>query len=165
MKSQQPTPIMRAIRVITVAATEQARRIDEAIAHRAYEIFERRGGMGWHELEDWRQAESEVRSKLCFGRTSSDDALLVACDIARFEESSVEIWVAPRQLTICGRPTGRKEKAAGSYPYHGLVFRVVSLPAEVETGRVVTTVKHNFLDIHLPMVHSKQEGRALAHAV
>ena len=165
MRGKQLVPTVSTIRVTSVNSTEQARRIDEAIAHRAYEIFEQRGGMGWHELEDWRQAESEVRSKLCFGRTSSDDSLRVACDIAGFEEGSVEIWVAPRQITICGKPIGHREKTAGPHPYHGLVFRVVALPAEVEVTRVFTTLKHDFLDIHLPTVRSKQQGRSLAHAV
>jgi len=38
---------------------EQARREQAAVARRAYEIFESRGSASWHELEDWREAESE----------------------------------------------------------------------------------------------------------
>jgi HSP20 family molecular chaperone IbpA len=157
----------KTIAVTTVNATEQARRIDETIAHRAYEIFERRGGMGWHELEDWRQAESDVRSKLCFGLTSSEDSLFVGCDVAGFEEGSVEVWVAPRQMTICGKPFGPKEQTAKSetHPYRGVVFRVVSLPVEVEPGRVLISLERNFLEIHLSTVHSKQESHVRAQAV
>jgi hypothetical protein len=165
-------PTTNAIRVSAVNTAEQTRRIDQTIAHRAYEIFEQRGGMGWHELDDWRQAESEIRSTLCFGLTGSDDALLVAFNIANlvafnianFEKDSVEIWVAPRQMIICGKPIAPKEKAAPSHPYHGVVFRVVALPAEVEVGRVSTSLKHNFLEVRLPRVHSRQVGRALAYA-
>jgi HSP20 family molecular chaperone IbpA len=165
MNAKQAAPTATTIRVTEVNATEQMRRIDEAIAHRAYEIFERRGGMGWHELEDWRRAESEIRSKLCVGVTSSDDALSVSCDAAGFEMGTVEVWAAPRQLTVCGKPISHREPTVRPNPYHGLVFRVVPLPLEVEPSRVVTTLKRHFLEIHLPIVCSRQERLARAHSV
>ena len=121
--------------------------------------------MGWHELEDWRQAESEIRSKLCFGRTSSDNALIVSCDVAGFEKGSVEIWAAPRQITICGKPLTQHKSAAGSNPYRGIVFRVVPLAVDVEPTRITTNLKRHVLEIHLPMARSRQELLVRAHAV
>jgi HSP20 family molecular chaperone IbpA len=165
MNAKPTAPTATTIRVIELNATEQARRIDEAIAHRAYEIFERRGGMSWHELEDWRRAESEIRTKLCVGVTSSDDALSVSCDVASFEMGTVEVWAAPLQITICGKRISHREPTARPNPYDGIVFRVVPLPLEVEPSRVVTTRKRHFLEIHLPIVCSRQERLALAHAV
>ena len=153
-------------RIIEVNSVEQARRIDEAIARYAYEIFERRGGMGWHELEDWREAESEVRSKLCVGLTSSADSLLVSCSLAHLENGSAEIWVAPKQMTICGKPIRHKEKQniQGLQPYKGIAFRVVALPVEIDPSGVVTNLKGTFLEVRLPMIRPKHEerGRALA---
>jgi hypothetical protein len=153
------------IRVTTVNSAEQARRIDEVIACRAYEIFESRGGAGWHELEDWRQAETDVRSKLCFGRTSSNDSLVVSCDVAGFKEGSVEIWVAPRQMTICGKLLRHKEQVSSSaHAYQGTVIRVIALSAEIEPSRATLHLKRNFMEIHLPLVRTKQEVRVRAHA-
>ncbi|HYL62675.1 MAG TPA: DUF2934 domain-containing protein [Candidatus Methylomirabilis sp.] len=164
-------PIRRAstastVGIISVNSVEQARRIDQAIARRAYEIFERRGGMGWHELEDWRDAESEVRSKLCVGLTSSDDSLLVSCNVARFEDHSVGIWVAPKQMTICGKLIGRNERRDKQdlQPYQGVAFRVVALPVEIDPCRVVANLRHTFLEIRLPMIHPKYEERNRALA-
>ncbi len=37
--------------------------INEKIALRAYQIFERRGGSWGHELEDWLEAERSVREE------------------------------------------------------------------------------------------------------
>src|SRR5271169_6556039 len=88
--------------IVPVAAEEQKRRIDAAVAERAYEIFQKRGGMGWHELEDWHQAEAQVRSNVCVGITTQDHAVFIATDAAGFEPGTLEVWVAPRQLTICG---------------------------------------------------------------
>jgi hypothetical protein len=46
-------------------ANEQMRRVQAAVARRAYAIFESRGSGSWHELEDWRQAQSELVRPLC----------------------------------------------------------------------------------------------------
>ena len=48
------------LRVVAVNAIEQTRRVQAAVARRAYEVFESRGSAPWHELEDWRQAEAEL---------------------------------------------------------------------------------------------------------
>jgi hypothetical protein len=34
----------------------------DAVAHRAYELFFARGGEHGHDVDDWRQAEQEVRN-------------------------------------------------------------------------------------------------------
>lgn len=164
MKSQQPAPNSSAVRITVVNTSEQTRRVDEAIARRAYEIFERRGGLGWHELEDWRRAESEIRSRLCIGLTTSQDSVLVSFYIGRFEKDSVEIWVAPRQITICGKMVRHEKESQATHPYRGLVFRVVTVPIEIEPGRVFTRTKQNFLEIHLPMAHTEQTERISARA-
>ncbi len=164
MNARHSSPTTSTIKVTEVNSTEQARRIDQAIARRAYELFEQRGGMGWHELEDWRQAESEIRSKLCFGRTSSDGSLVIACDIARFKDGSVEIWAAPRQITICGKPTLYKQPPTKPNPYCGPVFRAVPLAVAIEPARITANRRRHFLEIHLPIVQSHQEGRVRAHA-
>jgi len=165
MKSQQLALANMAIRVTPVSAAEQTSRVDEAIARCAYEIFERRGGAGWHELEDWRRAEAEVRSKLCFGISSSHDSLLIGFDAAVFEGGSVEVWVAPRQLTICGKPFRHKEQTAGAaLPYKGIVFRAIVLPEEIEPRRAGVRVKRNFVEVRLPRVVQKYEERGRAYA-
>src|SRR5262252_7520504 len=118
LKTKQST-----IRTSEFNAAEQRRRIDQAIARRAYEIFESRGAAGWHELEDWRQAESQVRCRLCFGLTTSLDSVRVGCDSGSFEKGSIELWVAPRQITICGKPLRPTLLASGPAPvYRGTVF-------------------------------------------
>ena len=164
MNTIQPATSENTIRITAVNSVEQARRVDEAIARRAYEIFERRGGLGWHELEDWRTAESEIRSKLFIGLTSSEDSLLVSCNIGRFEEDSVEIWVAPRQITICRKPVRDEKQLPTSHSYRSVVFRIVALPVEVEPHRVFIKTKQKFLEIHLPIVHTEQRERIAPRA-
>jgi hypothetical protein len=47
------------VKLTITDANEQMRRVQEAVAHRAYAIFESRGSGSSHELQDWRQAESD----------------------------------------------------------------------------------------------------------
>jgi len=145
-----------------VSAAEQRRRIDQAIARRAYEIFESRGAAGGHELEDWRQAESYVRCRLCFGLTTSIDSVLVGCDSGSFEKDSLELWLAPRQVTICGKPLKPKLLAFGPTPtYRGTVFRVIVLPAVIDPKGVFAHWKSSFLELRLPIVTPPSQALAV----
>jgi hypothetical protein len=151
------------IGIIAVSAAEQRRRVDEVIARRAYEIFERRGGEARHELEDWRQAESDVRSNLCFGLSTSIGSVLVGCDAGSFEKGSLEVWVAPRQVTLCGKPLLPRRLSSGPAPvYCGAIFRVITLPAVIDPNRAFVHWKSSFLEIHLPIVGSTANVHARA---
>lgn len=159
MKQTTHPPVLQpSVKTVPVAPVEQTRRIHAAIARRAYEIFEQRGGMGWHELEDWRQAEAEVLSKLCFGLTTRDHTTLVGTDLAGFEPVSVELWVAPRRITLCGQAHAREAQTSNvhSCAGEGIVFREIPLPYEVDPARVDTKMQGRFLEIKLPQARPQQ---------
>jgi DUF2934 family protein len=147
------------ITILPVVPEEQNRRIDAAIAQRAYEIFEKRGGAAWHELEDWRQAEAETRSHACIGLTTGDHTVVIGTDIARFQPGTIEIWAAPRQITICGKSRCRGVPNAQRH----MVFRQVQLPCAVDCTAAWTSVHRRFLEIQLPMaMGAPQAQRATA---
>lgn len=156
------------LKVLAVSASEQTRRVQEAVARRAYEIFESRGSASWHELEDWRQAESELLRPRCFGEMSLNDALWIGADAAIFEEGTIEIWVAPRQLTICGKPRVDKadahRKHIGSHPSGEMIFHALDLPVEIDPSHVTAKFNGSSLEILLRKAQSKpkQEARAAA---
>lgn len=141
------------LKVVAVSASEQTRRVKEAVARRAYEIFESRGSASWHELEDWRQAESELVRPRCSGQMRLNDTLWVGADASIFDEGTIEIWAAPRQLTICGKPRVAKESAAthrsGSSLDRGMIFHVVDLSCEIDPSRIAAEINGSSLDILL----------------
>ena len=63
------------VKLTVMDGDEQMRRMQEAVAHRAYAIFESRGSGSWHELQDWGEAESELVRALNCGRTTVGDRL------------------------------------------------------------------------------------------
>lgn len=149
------------LHVTAMSADEQTRRTQAAIARRAYGIFESRGFGVCHELEDWRQAESELVKPLCYGRMAVGDGLWLGTDGGIFEEGTIEIWVAARRLTICGEPHVRRQAKAfmqsRSYSEGETIFRVADLPCEIDPLRVTAKVKGRFLEILLGKAQAKPE--------
>ncbi|MFI5058302.1 MAG: Hsp20/alpha crystallin family protein [Candidatus Acidiferrales bacterium] len=97
-----------------------------------------------------------------------DDSLWVGADVAIFEEGTIEIWVGPRQITICGKPKVDKVDAARKQtrarPDGKMVFRVLDLAVEVDPSRVTTRFNGPSLEVLLrkTQARSEQELRAAA---
>jgi HSP20 family molecular chaperone IbpA len=155
------------ISIEVIDANEQARRIHSAIAQRAFEIFERRG-TGAYEQEDWRQAESALLRPLCVGRMSLDHSLWVSMDAAHFEEGTIQIWVAPRRLTVCGKPRARRQGVTSEpdvpHPYENMMFREVGLPVEIDPSNVAAHFNGQFLEILLKQAQVMPQKAAKAAA-
>jgi Protein of unknown function (DUF2934) len=156
------------VKLTITDANEQTRRMQAAVARRAYAIFESRGSGSWHELDDWRQAESELVSPLCCGRMTVDDRLWIGTDAGVFEQGTIEIWVAPRKITICGKPRAEKvdahRKQIGPCPGREMIFRVLDLSLDVDPSQA--TVKFNGPSLEIlvrkAQVKTRQEARAAA---
>lgn len=147
--------------IVPVASEEQDRRIDAAIAKRAYEIFEKRGGMGWHELEDWRQAEAEIRSTLCFGLTTRDHTVVIGTDAARFQPETIEIWAAPRQITVCGKSCSHEAHRFNTHSNAAehMIFCQIHLPCAVDCTGAKVNLHGRFLEIQLPRPAAGHQAR------
>jgi len=149
-----------------VDANEQTRRMQEAVARRAYAIFESRGSGSWHELQDWRQAESELVRPLCCGRTTLGDSLWIGSDAGIFEAGTIEIWVAPRKITVCGKPRtdGVDVQRIGPGSDEERIFRVLDLCIDVDPSHVTAKFNGSSLEILVRKAQAKpqQEGRAAA---
>ena len=140
------------IPIVPIAAEEQTRRVEEAIAKRAYQIFEKRGGMAWHELEDWRQAEGELHGNLCFSTTTEDHTVVIGTDPGGFAHGTLEIWVSPTRLTLSGEwhPRHPNRATGGPYPPFHHIFRSIELPCPVDPGKAQAYIRNQYLEIKLP---------------
>jgi len=146
-----PAVSMTIVPIVLVPSEEQKRRIQAAISERAYEIFQKRGGTDRHELEDWQQAECELRSHLCFGMTTEDHAIIIRTDAGEFVPGSLEIWAAPQQLTISGRYRARRSKSPeeGAHAAEHRIFRSITLPHGVDCLGTRAQIRNCSLEIRL----------------
>jgi HSP20 family protein len=132
----------------------------DAIARRAFEIFESRGGSPGHDMEDWFRAESELLHPVPLETTESNDEFIVRVEAPGFDRENIEIKVEPRSLAISGeRETSddeENEKMILSECSADRIFRSLSLLADVDPADVSTTVKDGILTVDLPKAQITQ---------
>lgn len=133
--------------------TSRGQEIVQRIAQRAFELFEGKG-RGWgQELEDWFKAESELLHPTHLKLTETDQTLSVRLDVPGFEPREIRVSVEPGQLTILGERTTEEkrktEKTIYSETCSNQIYRVIGLPAEVQTRNAKTTLKNGVLEIEL----------------
>jgi HSP20 family protein len=133
---------------------ERLDRIYDAIAHRAFDIFEGNGRNFGHDLENWIQAESELLHPVKVNMTETERTFTVHAEVPGFTAKDLEIQVEPRRLTISGKKetSSQQEKGKAVFQeYHSNeVMRVLDLPVEVTTENVTATLKNGVLELQLP---------------
>jgi HSP20 family protein len=84
----------------------------------------------------------------------NDDSISVKAEVPGFNAKELEITLEPNRLTITGKRESSKEETKGKTVYSetcsNQIFRVVDLPAEVETGKATATLKDGMLLLTMP---------------
>jgi HSP20 family protein len=126
----------------------------DAIAKRAFEIFENNGRCFGNELSDWLQAESELLHPGHLELTETDGAFTVTADVPGFAARELDIHVQGNRVTISGKHEFKEENTKGKTIYSERcakeILRSVELPTEVDDARVNATLKDGVLRIELP---------------
>jgi hypothetical protein len=149
------------VSVLAMDVTEQERRIQTEIARRAYKIFKSRGGSPGYELEDWRRAEADVICRGCHARMVVDAGLWIGTNADLFEEGSIEIWISPWRITICGRqPANQKIAAKRSTRPGATIFQVIDLGCLVDPNKVKTKIDGSSLEILMRSVQRPPQVQA-----
>lgn len=134
-----------------------------ALARRAYEIFDGNGRKLGHDLEDWFQAERELLHPVKVTVTESERTLEVKAEVPGFNEKELEIGVEPRKLVITGKREFSKEEKKGKVVYSesssDQLFRIIELPAEVDATKAAATLKNGILEITMPKMLAAQPVR------
>ena len=134
--------------------TDRIDKMTQAIAQRAYQIFEGKGYKLGRDLEDWFKAEMDLLHPVHVNIVESDENLEVKAEVPGFNEKEIEISVEPGRLTITGkRETNkeeRKEKAVYSEFCSDEILRIVDLPMNVDAEQATATLKNGVLQMKLP---------------
>lgn len=138
-----------------------------AIARRAHELFEARGGEHGRDLEDWFRAECELLCPVSVSMSESRDKISVRASVVRFDETELEVSIEPHRITILGNKEAREMKAegrtieqTGSHPHQ--ILEVVHLATEVMPERAVVELQAGVLKFELPAAATNEFGTAPA---
>ena len=151
----------RSVKVVTANPNEISTIIHQAISRRAYQIFESRGREPGHDLDDWRQAESEVLRPLCCGSLDLHDRITLTVDASCFEKGEVEIHVEPHFLAISGKACPCKATNLSDTTPQGLrgqmIFLARNLPVDIIPTGVKAWFKGPILEVSLPKARARQD--------
>jgi hypothetical protein len=96
------------------------------------------------------------------------DSLWIGTDAGIFEAGTIEIWIAPRKVTICGKPRADRVdvQPIGPHSEKERIFRVLDLCLDLDPS--YATVKCNGASLEILVRKAKanppQESRAATAA-
>jgi HSP20 family protein len=139
------------------APTDLFKQIEDlynSITRRAFEIFENNGRMLGRELADWFQAESELLHPIHIDVAESKDGLTVRAEVPGFNADDLKVSLEANRLTITGERETKEERKGEKTIYKercsNRILRVIDLPAEVDAGKTVATLKDGLLELKAP---------------
>ncbi len=149
MEKEEPT----SLRLVEPAdLVEEVAKTYDAIARRAFELFESHGSMFGRDLEDWFHAESELLHPAHVEVAESAQNFTLRAEVPGFRTDELEVSVDGARVTIAGKREGepRKENTIFSERCSDRILRMIDLPAAVEGEKVKATLKDGILSLDLP---------------
>ena len=129
--------------------------LHDRIAHRAYELFEKRGRQPGREVDDWIQAENEIRHSCRHEVTELPDSFVIHGDLpSRFTPDGIKLSIEPRRVMVSGEQQisalYSEGATAQTKPLTRRIFRVHELPADVDPARSKAILSGERLEIVMP---------------
>ncbi len=142
---------------------ERGRQIRDAIARRAYEMFEQRGRADGRHEDDWLRAEAELLARPKVEVRDVGSAVTVQAELGEFAAGQVEVSVEPRRITIAAaraRAAARRRGAAVPNGRPDRAYRAVELPCDVDAADVTVSMLNGRLELALRKPGARQERTA-----
>jgi HSP20 family molecular chaperone IbpA len=150
----------------TTGLSLEARDMLDAIARRAYEIFEAKGRIRGRDLDNWLQAEAELFERTPLNIGESQDGLTVLAEVRDFTPKELEIDLEPKRVTIIGRGRSQVEQVAGtsarSQKRAVRLLRSVQLPVEIDSSHATARFKGGVIELKLKKAMPGKTGTGTA---
>jgi HSP20 family molecular chaperone IbpA len=132
------------------------RKSSEAIAHRAYELFENDGRRDGHDLENWYRAESQFLQSVPLEIVETSHTFTVRAYITGLADKPIELHVASHRLVISGKNQLFDHRSRDVRPTE--ICRILDLDAEIEPSKVTARFIKGGLEIILPKAVAGRNG-------
>jgi HSP20 family protein len=130
----------------------------DAVARRAFELFEDDGRILGRDLDHWFRAEAEVIHPAHVQIRESDDAITINAEVPGFSANELQLGMEPRRLTIIGKKQSTSENRGNvlySEPCSSELLRSVELPVEVNASGATATLNNGILELTAPKLTAK----------
>jgi HSP20 family protein len=131
----------------------------DAVARRAFELFEDDGRILGRDLDHWYRAEAELLHPAHVRIRESNDAITVDAEVPGFSANELQLGVEPRRLTISGKKQSSGEEKVGNVLYSercsNELLRSIELPVEVNVSRATATLNNGILELNAPKLVAK----------
>jgi HSP20 family protein len=168
VRHQTTTP---PIVIRTTGLSVEAKEMLDAIARRAYEIFEAKGRARGHDLENWFEAESELFERTRVDVKETHEGLTVLADVRRFAPKELEVDLEPRRVTIIGKHQSQAERKTDtsylSEKHTARLLHSLQLPVEIDTHRASARLKKGILelDVKKALAEERKTSQAIPGGV
>jgi len=126
----------------------------DAIARRAFELFEDDGRTFGRDLDHWFRAEAELLHPAHVQVREADDGIVVDAEVPGFNANELKLSLEPRRLTISGEKQSDYEQKRENVLYSERcskeLLRSIELPVEVNTSRATAILKNGILQLTAP---------------
>lgn len=173
MKLQSPPQRRKATIPVKLVAADvllnRKNEIQNAIARRAYELFEGHGRTNGHDIDDWIEAKVEVVRAYRHDLKESAGAIVFEAELlCSFTTDQLNVSVEPRRLMLSGE-TELDVIRGGDTPAHTekrtqRIFGVEELPVDVDPSQAAANLKGDLLEVVMPRVavDNKPNGKSKA---
>jgi HSP20 family protein len=126
----------------------------DAIARRAFELFEHRGHEHGHDLEDWLSAEEELFLPVPIEITHDENQSTIKAEVPGFDKNDIKVSVEGNRLLISGIKTKTEKNEADGSSFrsesHEEFLRTVDLASDIDPARVEAKLERGTLTITVP---------------
>lgn len=126
----------------------------DAIARRAYQLFEMRGRAPGHDHQDWLQAEAEFLQPLQTELKETETGYEVLATLPGFELEDLGVSLEQQNVIIQGKCQKSQRSTRGrstiTHQEAREVLQVLPLPPDVAAGQMTATLENGTLRISLP---------------
>lgn len=128
--------------------------VTNAIAQRAFGLFQQRGGINGRDLDDWFRAESEFLKPMPVEISESPEAFTVRAEVPGFEEKELTVRAEPDSVYIHGKSEQKKEEKNGKQVKYSEVLanelsRRIDLPQSINPDKVTASLKNGVLELNV----------------
>jgi HSP20 family molecular chaperone IbpA len=152
----------------TSSVFDEVNEIQERITRRAYEIFERNGGVFGRELDNWLEAEEELLWKPSIELREKDGELLLEAALSGVDPKDVEIEVTPEDIMLKAKTQHQHEEQKGIVHIcefkTGTMFRSIHLPTKINPDRVKAEFTNGLLRLTAQIAQEMRAKKSRSEA-